>query len=166
MVGKIVGFVGSLVLAGILIATSVGLAQGADPWIGTWKLNLAKSTFSPGPAPKSLTLTIEAAAAGAEKHTFDGVNAQGEPTHSERVGKLDGSDTPLLVARPPSNTASTAAYRKLDARSFEVVSKVDGKVVGTTRAVISADGKTMTQNGTGTNAQGQKANYVRVFDRQ
>ena len=32
-------------------------AQGADPIIGMWVLNVAKSTFSPGPAPKGETRT-------------------------------------------------------------------------------------------------------------
>ena len=36
------------------------LAQG-DPAVGTWKLNVAKSRYSPGPAPKSNVITIAAA---------------------------------------------------------------------------------------------------------
>ena len=37
-----------------------GFAQGT-PLIGTWKLNLEKSKYSPGPAPKSGTTTFEVA---------------------------------------------------------------------------------------------------------
>ena len=52
----------SLVVAGLalLIATGQALAQATDPVVGTWELNLAKSAFTPGPAPKSETRTYEA----------------------------------------------------------------------------------------------------------
>jgi len=56
----------------IVLASSVALA--AEAWLGTWKLNTAKSKYSPGPAPKSLTLTWEATADGI-KHAADGVTA-------------------------------------------------------------------------------------------
>ena len=39
-------------------------AQAPDPLVGTWKLDVAKSTYKPGPAPKSATVVIEAAGKG------------------------------------------------------------------------------------------------------
>jgi hypothetical protein len=54
----------TIVMLGLLSAVfataapQVGLTQ-SNPLIGTWKLNLAKSKFSPGPPPKSQTLTFE-----------------------------------------------------------------------------------------------------------
>ena len=153
-------------LAGVLIVISVGFAQGSDPWIGAWKLNLAKSTFSPGPPPKSNTLKIEAVVGGAQRHTFDRVNAKGQPTHSERIGKFDNVDIPVQAVQPPTKTVTNGAFRRLEARSFEVTSTSDGKATTTTRVVISADGKTRTQTQTGTNAQGQTVNSVNVYDRQ
>jgi hypothetical protein len=49
---------------GAILAIGAGAALAADPVIGTWKLNLAKSTFSPGPAPKSQTRTYADSAQG------------------------------------------------------------------------------------------------------
>ena len=46
----------------IVLSSAVGLA--AENWLGTWKLDVAKSKYSPGPAPKSLTLKFEATADG------------------------------------------------------------------------------------------------------
>ena len=162
-----IGLAAALVLPGILISVSPVLAQGSDPWVGTWRLNVAKSKFDPGPAPQRNTLTIEAVAGGAQKHTFDGVDAKGQPNHSERVTKFDGSDVPVVQTPPPQGKAVvTQAFRRLDARSFEVVGKRDGKVTVTTRVAISADGKTMTHTASGTNAQGQKVTDVRVYERQ
>src|SRR5437870_11676462 len=111
MTGIRIGIVGGIALSVVLfVSASMGWAQGTDPWIGTWRLNLAKSTFSPGPPPKSNTLKIEAVSGGAQKHTFDGVNSQGQPTHSERVGKFDGADVPVQAVQPPNQTATTSAF--------------------------------------------------------
>ena len=44
----------------LVVVVSVAAAQGA-PRVGTWELNLAQSTFSPGPPPKKQTLTFQSA---------------------------------------------------------------------------------------------------------
>ena len=46
-----------ILAVGALFALGTSAALAADPAIGTWKLNLAKSTFSPGPAPRSQVRT-------------------------------------------------------------------------------------------------------------
>ena len=89
--------------AAIWLIATLALSQSTDPWIGTWKLNVAKSTFSPGPPPGSNTVKIEVVAGGGQKQTFDGINAQGRPFHSERVTKFDGADVRLEAVSPPSN---------------------------------------------------------------
>jgi hypothetical protein len=166
MAGTRIGLVGGLALSLLLVSASIGSAQGADPWLGTWKLNLAKTTYNPGPPPQSSTLTIEAATGGAQKHTFHGVNAQGQPTHSERVAMFDETDVPVQAVQPPSQTVETNSFRRLDSRSFEVVNKRDGRLTGTTRVAVSADGKTMTMTRSGTNAQGQPESNIGVWEKQ
>ena len=69
-------------------------AQAADPIVGTWKLNVAKSTYSPGPAPKSITAKIEAAGEG-EKRTADGVRGDDKPIRLEYTAQYDGKDNPI-----------------------------------------------------------------------
>ena len=68
---------GVVVALGVLAADIVNLsAQASDPRIGTWKLNLAKSKFSPGPPPKALMAKVEPSGQG-EKVATEGVNAEG-----------------------------------------------------------------------------------------
>ncbi|MFH0908259.1 MAG: hypothetical protein V1929_05820, partial [bacterium] len=62
-----------------LVAVST---QAASPLSGSWRLNVAKSKYSPGPPPKSGTTRYEATQDGF-KMASDGVNAQGQTTHSE-----------------------------------------------------------------------------------
>ena len=143
----------------IVLASSVALA--AENWLGTWKLNVAKSKYSPGPAPKSLTLTWEATPDGI-KHASDGVNGAGEPMHSGYVTKYDGADVPY-TGNPDADMASA---KKIDDNSYENVWKKDGKATITAKVVVSKSGKTMTITQTGTNAKGQAVNNVAIYEKQ
>ena len=155
--------VGVAAMVALSAAGSTLGAQSADPWVGTWKVNLAKSTFSPGPKPTvAATIKVESAAGGI-KVTTDGVNPQGQPAHTETMGQFDGKDNPVKGAPQPN---TTQAYKRVDGRTLEVAAKVDGKPTTMTRIVISADGKTRTATVTGKNAQGQAVNTVVVSDRQ
>lgn len=150
-------------LATIMVASSTTRSQSSDPWIGTWKVNLEKSTYSPGPKPTVAgTVKIEPSAGGM-KTTIDGTNPEGKPTHTETVAKFDGKDNPVKGAQAPN---TTNALKRIDDRTFEVMGKIDGKPAVTTRVAVSADGKMMTATQTGTNAQGQSVNNVIVLDKQ
>jgi hypothetical protein len=143
----------------IVLSSSVAVA--AEAWLGTWKLNVAKSKYSPGPAPKSLTLNFEATADGI-KHYSDGVNSEGNPTHAEYVSKFDGTEVPY-TGNPDADTASA---KKIDDNSYENVWKKDGKATITAKVVVSKSGKAMTITQTGTNAKGQAVNNTIVYDKQ
>src|SRR5262249_46850408 len=58
------------------------VAQGSETWVGTWKLNVAKSKYSPGPGPKSGTIKISAPQGGWAA-VSDAIGADGKPTHLE-----------------------------------------------------------------------------------
>lgn len=153
-------FIGSLgVFSVMLLASSTAVA--ADNWLGTWKLDLAKSKFSPGPAPKGLTLKFEASQDGITL-TSDGVDADGKPTHGSYTSKFDGKDVPW-AGNPNADTASP---KRIDANSYQNTWKKDGKVTVTAKAVVSADGKTLTVTQTGKNAKGESVNTTAVYDRQ
>ena len=150
-------------LAAVLVVGSIARTQSTDPWIGTWKVNLEKSTYSPGPPPTvAATVKIEPSAGGI-KTTIDGTNAEGKPAHTESVAGFDGKDNPVKGAQIPNRTT---AYRRIDDRTFEAIDKLDGKPTVTTRVAVSADGKTMTATLTGKNAQGESMNNVIVLDKQ
>ena len=145
--------------AAIVLSTSVALA--AENWLGTWKLDPAKSTFEPGPGPKSLTLKFWATKDGI-KFTGDGVDAKGKRTHTEYVSKFDGQEVPYK-GNPDADTASPT---KIDDNGYENVWKKDGKTTITGKVVVSEDGKTMTITHTGTNSKGQTVNSTFVYDKQ
>ena len=143
----------------IVLSSSVSFA--ADNWLGTWDLDVAKSRYSPGPAPKSLTLKFEATQDGI-RFTGDGVNADGKPNHSMFLSRFDGKDVPY-EGNPDADTASPM---KIDENSYSNTWKKAGKATITAKVAVSADGKTMTITQTGTNAKGEAVNNTIVYNKQ
>jgi hypothetical protein len=132
----------------------------ANPTLGAWKLNEAKSKMAPG-MPKNLTVKYEAAG-DSIKGTIDGVDGMGKPTHNEWTGKFDGKDYP--VTGDP--TSDTRAIKEVDDHHYELTVKKDGKVTMTGKAVISADGKSRSVTVSGTSADGKKVESTAVYDKQ
>jgi hypothetical protein len=155
----------SLVVAVMLVGFSAlatgAAAQSTDPWIGTWKLDTAKSKYSPGPSPQSSTITLEAVDGGI-KQTTDTTPLSGPRTHAEVTAKFDGRDYPVKG----NPNADMQAFTKIDGHSYQVVGKKGGKVTLTSKIVISADGKTRTVTQTGTDGQGKAVNNTIVYGRK
>ena len=147
-----------LSLAALLAGLTPGFAE--DPNMGTWKLNEAKSTLSPG-APKNHTV-IYAPAGDSVKVTVDGVDAQGKPTHNEWTGKFDGKDYPVTG----DATSDTRSYKKIDDRTLEFTGKKGSTVTITGRVVVSADSKSRTVTASGTDVKGNKFSQTVVYDKQ
>jgi hypothetical protein len=148
--------------AGVLTAAVLAAAQSKDPFVGTWRLNAAKSQYSPGPAPKSVTATYEAAGQG-YKVSVRNEPASGPVQQYSYTSNLDGKDVPVTGNNP---NADMIAVKRVNATTLEVVNKKGGKVTTSQRNVVAADGKTRTVTTTGTDAQGQKVNNVGVFEKQ
>ncbi len=129
--------------------------------MGTWKLNLEKSKYSPGPPPKSLTVKWEPAGKGV-KFTSEGVSADGKPTATEFTGNYDGKDNPFKG----SPVVDTVSLRRIDANTTERTDKKAGKVVQTLTRVVAKDGKTFTTTVKGTNAKGEPINNLLLFENQ
>jgi len=150
-----------VVLGAMVFCFAVNGVFAADVFTGNWKLNLAKSTYDPGPPPKGPVFTKIEAIPGGLKFTIDGVNAQGKPTHSEWSGKFDGKDNPV----EGTPTRDTAAMTKIDDYTLETVNKKDGNVTSVIRGEHSRDGKTRTLTYTGTNPRGVEFKNVTVWEK-
>ena len=155
------GVVAALTAIALLPAlTQRGLAQ-SDPLTGTWKLNLAKSAYSPGPAPKSASLTYRAQGQNVLR-IAEGVDAEGKPTKSEWAHVYDGKPYPT----PGVADYDTSSYTRVDSRTVSFSRIKGGKAVQAGLIVVSGDGRTMTITTAGTNPNGQQVNNVAVCDKQ
>lgn len=151
-------FVAVLLAAG---SAAVVAAPAADPVIGTWQLNVAKSKFSPGPAPTSDTRTYEATDKGTAM-TWKSVGADGKEIVAKSTFKADGKDYPL-TGIPNFDSLS---LKQVDDHTVQSTQKKAGKVVGTTTRTISKDGKVLTLKSKGTGATGVAYDNVMVYDKK
>ena len=136
-------------------------AQGADPIIGTWELNVAKSKYTPGPAVESQTRTYEVAGK-LIKVSSKGVDGTGKPTAASWSMTYDGKDRP----QTENPNADTLSLKRVNDSTVEFTQKRAGKVVITGTRTISPDGKVMTITSKGTNALGQTIDDVEVFEKR
>jgi len=133
---------------------------GDPPYMGTWKLNEAKSKFAPG-VPKLHTVVYEAAGDDV-KITVDGTDKDGKSTHNEWTGKFDGKDYPV-TGDPTSDMRS---YTKVGDRILKFTVKKDGKVTVTGRVVVSADGKSRIVTASEAGVEGKGLRNRAVYDKQ
>ena len=147
-----------LTLACCFLAVATCLA--ADPQMGTWKLNEAKSKIMPGTLKN--TRVVCSSMFGQVKVTSDGIDANGKPVHVEWSGKFDGKDYPV-TGNPNSETRS---YTRVNERTLTTTNRKNGKVTVAGQIVVSADGKSRTVTVTGTTPKGKKFKNVAVYDRQ
>jgi len=156
------GVLGVVVMLGVVLGAGTGRVstQAGDARSGTWKLNVAKSTYRPGPPPQRLTLHIVASPQG-EQVTAEGVTAAGTPTMLQYTAHFDGKDYPLTG----SQNADTISLKRIDAWTTERRDKKGEKVVLTSTRLVSEDGKTMTVTVQGTNAEGQAVDNVQIWEK-
>ncbi len=143
------------VVVGML--STAAFAQAPDPWIGTWKLNVAKSKGA-----KSGSTTIEAAGKGI-KFGVDLVLADGTASKWGFTANFDGKDYPITGSSPWGNAVMVT---RVDGKTLRITSKQDGKVLTTSTIVISDDGKTRTTTTKGTDVKGQPVNVMSLYEKQ
>jgi hypothetical protein len=149
-------------LARVLGMSVLGMTLwAADPAVGTWKLNVAKSKYTPGPAPKSATITYEETSDGI-KRTGESIDAEGKSTSFSYTAKLDGKDYPITG----TDLYDAIAPKRINDHTTQATLKKSGKVVSTARRVVSKDGKMMTLTMTGTDASGKKMKNIAVYDKE
>ena len=151
-----------LVVGFILLSSAPGLHAQTDTSFGAWKLNLAKSTYNPGPPPMSETRVYEPFGTGGLKATFNRVDGSGKKLTISYSALYDGKEY-KFIGNPDSDMIS---LKRIDANTVESTQTLNGKRTLMARAVVSPDGKVRTVTTTGTNAQGQKVNNVLVFDKE
>jgi hypothetical protein len=145
----------AVVLLGVFAQTPVS-AQTADPWMGTWVLDRANSTFS-GNVPERRSMTFEKVANGI-RHTTE--TLQGEVTYKlVYVFQIDGKDYPADVQMP----LSFLSFKRVNANTLERSGKYLGMVVETVTYQVAGRVMTVTQSGT---LNGNEVSSKQIFNRQ
>jgi len=133
-------------LALVALTGSAAAGQVPDSWLGSWTLNVGKSTYTSAPAPyRRATYRIERLGEGF-RVIYDMVHPRGGTTHLEWTGRMDGRDYPLQGV----DQAITYAYTPAGDGSCDVRVTIDGRVAARSRVTVSADGDTMITRTAGT----------------
>ena len=147
-----------------VVAVALSFAAGtacfaANPQIGTWKLNEAKSKMPAGMG-KNTTVTYTEEK-DKIKVTVDGVDKDGKATHGVWVGKFDGKAYPVKGNLP----YNSVAYKMVNDHSNDITTMKDGKMIWNGRITVSADGKSRTVTINGTDAKGKKFKGTAAYDK-
>ena len=149
------------IVFGCLAAAAGLLPQAAtaqaNPRLGTWTLNVAKSTYQQGQAPATETRTYLATDDGGVQMTADAVLPSGTKQPSGYRAKFDGKDSPYSGAG-----GDTIAITG-DGWASDSTIKSVGKVTQTTHSVVSKDGTTMTMV---TRTASGRAISTRIYNKQ
>jgi hypothetical protein len=150
-------FIVALLVALVLSVTPAA----ADQHSGTWKMDPAKSKYSPGPAAKSLTLVVVADENGV-KIDSQGTDGEGNPTHVQYDAKFDGKNYPVTGL----SYGDMVTVKRIDPNTIQTSIKKGDQVVMTVTSKVSSDGKTRTSTFNGKDAQGHAVHNVVVYDKQ
>jgi hypothetical protein len=137
-------------------------ALAADPFAGTWVLDVAKSRYSPGPAPAPVTVTTRDIGNGKFDTAIDVTGQDGKAMHFEVVYANDGTDYPIAGPVPGETVSSKYA----GARTLETTFKIDGKSMATTTQVVAADLSTLTSTTAGTTPSGAPIRNSQMYERK
>jgi hypothetical protein len=151
-------FLGSMLA--LLVPMVMAADAAADSSVGTWKLNIAKSTFGSGMVPKSETRTYSSSSMGTH------VVIESE----DSTGKKNKTETLLTYDGQPQKVVGNADF---DAVSTKRVDKYEttadlmkgGKVIGSLRRLVSKDGKSMTINQKVLKADGSTETSLGYYER-
>jgi len=134
-----------------------GLLAQSSPFVGTWKLNIAKTKIISGAPPKEATATIQMVG---DQDQVTGTAPDGSPFKYEVPRK--GGTGKILA----SDQFDGVSAKRINDNTFEIGYMKGGKEMVHFRSVVSKDGKTMTNTAKGTDEQGKPFSRVAVWEKQ
>lgn len=137
------------------------VAQTPVVWLGTWKLDVSRSRFDPGPPPRSQIIRNVSTNGDGFTSTTEMENAEGKPFRTEYFARPDGTEYPYKGVAD-----ETISLTVVDGRDSTWVVRKGGRVLVEGRTIYSRDGKTRTQTHTRIDDKGQKHENVLVFHRR
>ncbi|HEU4627879.1 MAG TPA: hypothetical protein VFS52_24215 [Steroidobacteraceae bacterium] len=135
-------------------------SDSQDPLVGTWQLNLEKSSFDPGPGPKG-QMRVYTHSGDVEKLTARGVGSDSKPTLVQYTARYDGKDYPITG----SAGGDHISLRRIDELTTESTEKRAGKITIVATRTVSPDGKTLTVVHKGIDPHGKPMNHRMVFEK-
>jgi hypothetical protein len=143
------------------VAFSQKKKQAADPWVGTYKLDVAQSKIG-GQPPTEETVAVSSATKDSIKYTISGKDPKGESYTMNYDGKVgtaapqmaEGKEIAQITYQMPSSHQFTSEGRGSDGSS------------STGTVTLAKDNKTITVHEHNKDAQGAERDQTMVYVRQ
>src|SRR5262249_52036158 len=171
--------VGIALIASAALVRTQGAVQTSSSILGTWKQNMEKSTYSPGPPPLEGSYSVRQYAAG-DDGSIVAITMNVDPHGLPSLGAISAAnyDGKEYVQHTLATLATslgshigpridrTISYKPIDPHTVQIVQKEDGQIVSASTRTVSRDGKTMTDRFDYVNSTGQRVTNVLVFEKQ
>ncbi len=142
-----------------------GMLWAADPEVGTWKVNLAKSKFPPGPAAATKVETNVIREVGDQiENITTGTRVDGSSISEKYIVYKKGGIVKYQQGGP--GEGKSIVFTKIDAYVACFTTLQNGKQIEVGHYVISKDGKTMQGTIRGTDASGKPYEVQVWLDKQ
>jgi hypothetical protein len=133
----------------------------ADPFVGTWKMDSAKTKYKEGTAPKEQTITITEMGKDLNVKVA-GTAADGSPIAMSYSVPAGGGEGKLIEGSAYDGVSG----KRHGANEREMMYKKGGKTVYTVHSKVTDDGNTMVATAKGINVLGQKVEAETYYDKQ
>jgi hypothetical protein len=148
---------------GLIVA---GTVFAADPFIGTWELDVSKSKLrQPSNFTNGLTMKIEAAGNNTYRMIYDRQPAAAQEKGIDATTTtitFDGRTQPV----PSGEAGTTITPERISDRHLRIKSAKHGKAVQTEDIALSEGGKVLTMSYKGMDRNGKPTDISQVFERR
>lgn len=155
-------------VAGVIVvsAHAAGLAQApsSDPLVGTWILNLTKSTLAGAP-PRSRYRTIDVTRDGMLHVTYGTIDDRGGSSFGFWEARTDGTLAVEYMRSTGDTPYAVLHVKRIRPRAIAVTAERNGALSSEVTFSVSEDGRTLTEDMTSHSDRGKIRN-IRVYDKQ
>ena len=157
----------ALLLVSLTSTSALAQTSSADsnPLLGTWTLNVAKSSIDYAPLPRDESRTYRAAPNDGMIFSVEGTDGAGASYAYGSTAAVDGREYPM-PGTGTRNGGDAVSWTLVDPRTVHAVVMRTGDVVNRVVLAVSSDGTVLTITENGTGPDGSPTHGVRVYDRQ
>jgi hypothetical protein len=145
----------------IAVLFALVASAAADPFLGTWTLNVQKSKYAAGALPKRMIIQMEAAGDGI-RYRSETIDTNGRTSTAEYVAGYDGKEA---IVKGGVGLLLPVSLKRVDSNTVEASYMRGFQVVATSRRVASEDGRVMTVTTTSKDKDGNSITNIGIYDR-
>ena len=152
-----------LVALSVLLGASTVVAQGENPFIGSWDINLEESNFGSATAPKNMSRSYTDLGNGSYAYQVATVNQDDTLNLTSAIYTYSGEQYPI-VSFDELPAPALISYRKINDTTVEYTIRVGGEVTQIGAKFISPNYQQLTISVQFPNSD--QENQVLVFNRR